>query len=48
VSENATPLGRIGEPVDQAGITVYLAAPAGRWTTGESVVVDGGWTSSGG
>ncbi|MFP6740306.1 MAG: glucose 1-dehydrogenase [Alphaproteobacteria bacterium] len=48
VSENATPLGRIGEPVDLAGIAVYLAAPAGRWTTGESFVVDGGWTSSGG
>ena len=42
-AEKATTLGRIGEPVDLAGIAVYLAAPAGRWTSGQTFVVDGGW-----
>ena len=37
-----TPLGRIAEPRDLAGIAVYLAAPAGAWTSGQSFVVDGG------
>ena len=37
-----TPLGRIAEPRDLAGIAVYLAAPAGAWTSGQSFIVDGG------
>ena len=37
-----TPLGRLGEPEDIAGIAVYLASDAARWTTGQSFVVDGG------
>jgi len=37
-----TPLGRLGEPDDVAGIAVYLASDAGRWTTGQTIVVDGG------
>ena len=37
-----TPLRRLGEPDDIAGIAVYLASDAGRWTTGQSFVVDGG------
>ncbi|MEC9345944.1 MAG: SDR family oxidoreductase [Pseudomonadota bacterium] len=37
-----TPLARLGEPEDIAGIAVYLAAPAGSWTTGQVIVVDGG------
>ena len=37
-----TPLNRLGEPEDLAGIAVYLAAPAGSWTTGQVFVVDGG------
>ncbi len=46
-AENDTALGRIGEPVDLAGIAVYLASRAGRWTTGQSFVIDGGWAVSG-
>ncbi len=42
-AEKATTLGRIGEPIDLAGIAVYLAAPAGRWTSGQTFVIDGGW-----
>ena len=40
----ATPLRRLGEPEDVAGIAVYLASPAGSWTTGQTFVVDGGAT----
>ena len=42
-----TPLRRLGEPDDIAGIAVYLASDAGRWTTGQSFVVDGGTSISG-
>jgi NAD(P)-dependent dehydrogenase (short-subunit alcohol dehydrogenase family) len=40
----ATPLRRLGEPEDIAGAAVYLASDAGRWTTGQTLVVDGGAT----
>jgi NAD(P)-dependent dehydrogenase (short-subunit alcohol dehydrogenase family) len=39
-----TPLGRIGEPSDIAGAALYLAAPAGDFTTGAVLVIDGGMT----
>lgn len=38
----ATPLRRLGEPEDIAGMAVYLASRAGSWTTGQTFVVDGG------
>jgi NAD(P)-dependent dehydrogenase (short-subunit alcohol dehydrogenase family) len=43
-----TPLGRIGLPEDVAGAAVFLAAPASRYMTGESIVVDGGTTITAG
>lgn len=43
-TEKALPMRRIGEPVDIAGAAVYLSSPAGRWTTGQTIVVDGGAT----
>ena len=43
----ATPLRRLGEPEDIAGAAVYLASAAGRWTTGQTIVVDGGVTVAG-
>ena len=42
------PLGRIGEPEDLAGAALLLAAPAGRFITGQVLVVDGGATISSG
>ena len=42
-----TPLRRLGEPRDIAGIAVYMASQAGAWTTGQTIVVDGGVTSVG-
>ena len=40
-----TPLKRIGLPEEVAGAAVFLAAPAGNFITGQSIVVDGGVTS---
>ena len=39
------PLKRIGLPKEVAGAAVFLAAPAGNFVTGQSIVVDGGVTS---
>ncbi len=41
-------LKRIGEPDEIAGAAVFLAAPAGRFTTGQVIVCDGGATITGG
>ena len=41
----ATPLRRLGEPEDIAGAALLLASPAGRYITGQTIVVDGGVTS---
>jgi NAD(P)-dependent dehydrogenase (short-subunit alcohol dehydrogenase family) len=42
--EHSTPLRRFGEPDDLAGMAVCLAAPAGRYITGQTIVIDGGDT----
>ncbi|MEX2614881.1 MAG: SDR family oxidoreductase [Alphaproteobacteria bacterium] len=39
-----TPLGRIGDPDEIAGCAVMLAAKAGSFISGETVVIDGGVT----
>jgi NAD(P)-dependent dehydrogenase (short-subunit alcohol dehydrogenase family) len=39
-----TPLHRIGEPNDIAGVALFLAAPAGDFATGQVFVIDGGVT----
>jgi NAD(P)-dependent dehydrogenase (short-subunit alcohol dehydrogenase family) len=40
-----SPLNRIGEPDEVAGIAVYFASKAGSFTTGQTVNIDGGVTS---
>jgi dehydrogenase/reductase SDR family member 4 len=42
--EALTPLRRIGEPEDIGAIAVFLAAPASRFVTGQTLVADGGAT----
>jgi NAD(P)-dependent dehydrogenase (short-subunit alcohol dehydrogenase family) len=41
-----TALGRIGEPAEIAGAAVYLASRASAYTTGQTLIVDGGATIS--
>ncbi|MGO1119258.1 SDR family NAD(P)-dependent oxidoreductase [Rhodovibrionaceae bacterium A322] len=43
-AENKTPLRRIGEPEDIAGIAVFLASKASAYMTGQTLVADGGET----
>lgn len=42
--EQATPLRRLGDPVDIAAAAMYLASPAGSFLTGKTLEVDGGLT----
>jgi len=37
-----TPLGRIGQPDDIAGIVTFLASDDARWITGRTIIADGG------
>jgi NAD(P)-dependent dehydrogenase (short-subunit alcohol dehydrogenase family) len=41
------PLRRIGEPDEIAGAAVFLASEAGSFTTGQTLVIDGGGTIAG-
>lgn len=40
-----TPLGRLGQPDDLAGALLFLASDAGRFVTGQTIFVDGGYTA---
>ncbi len=42
--EKATPMRRLGDPVDIAAAALYLASPAGSFLTGKTLEVDGGLT----
>lgn len=39
-----TPLARIGQPDDIAGIVAFLASPEAGWITGRTLIADGGVT----
>ena len=41
------PMGRFGELDELAGAAVYLASPAARYVTGETIAVDGGFLAAG-
>lgn len=38
-------LGRIGEPMEVASAVVFLASPAASLITGDTLLIDGGWTA---
>ena len=40
-----TPLPDEGTPDDLVGAVLWLAGDAGRYVTGQTIVVDGGWTA---
>jgi len=42
-----TPLGRIGQPEEIAGLACFLASPAAAYINGAVLPVDGGWTGHG-
>lgn len=43
---NRTPLARVGRPLDIAGPVVFLASDAAAFITGQTLVIDGGWTTT--
>lgn len=43
--ERVAALHRVGEPMEVAGAVVFLASPAASLITGETILIDGGWTA---
>jgi NAD(P)-dependent dehydrogenase (short-subunit alcohol dehydrogenase family) len=41
----ATPMGRTGDPEELAGLLLYLASDASSFVTGQVIAHDGGWTA---
>lgn len=46
--QQRTPLGRFGEPSEVAAVAAFLASDDASYITGQTIYVDGGWTSWGG
>jgi NAD(P)-dependent dehydrogenase (short-subunit alcohol dehydrogenase family) len=44
---NHTPMGRFGQAEELVGAAIYLISPSGSYTTGETIIVDGGFLAKG-
>jgi 3-oxoacyl-[acyl-carrier protein] reductase len=44
--EARIPLGRVAEPADVAGAVAFLCSADAAYVTGQTLVVDGGWTTA--
>ena len=42
-----TPMGRFGEAEELVGAAIYLASPSASYTSGHTIIVDGGFLSKG-
>ncbi|GBF97432.1 hypothetical protein Rsub_09598 [Raphidocelis subcapitata] len=42
-----TPMGRLAEPEDVAGVAAFLCSPAAAYVTGQTLAVDGGYSVAG-
>ena len=42
-----TPLGRFGDADELVGAAIYLVSPSASYTTGETIIIDGGFLSKG-
>jgi NAD(P)-dependent dehydrogenase (short-subunit alcohol dehydrogenase family) len=45
IIERIAALHRVGQPMDVAGVIVFLASPAASFITGHTILIDGGWTA---
>jgi NAD(P)-dependent dehydrogenase (short-subunit alcohol dehydrogenase family) len=45
VFQQMIPMGRVGETEDLTGVYHFLAAPESSFITGQTIVVDGGWSA---
>ncbi len=42
-----TPVGRVGQPEDIANALAFLVSPDAEWVSGQTIIVDGGWSNQG-
>jgi NAD(P)-dependent dehydrogenase (short-subunit alcohol dehydrogenase family) len=45
VIERIAGLHRVGEPIEVVGVVLFLVSPAASLITGETILIDGGWTA---